>query len=386
MRRRYRWLIAALVTIVTLPTVAVIAVLLWIDPDDLRAGAERSAREQLGLPLTLQGDLHWSWWPLFAIDAGAGEIAGSDNAPLLSWQRLQLGAYWRALLNQQYLIERITVDGLTVQLRRDTAGRGNWQSLFNSERGGTTVHIRQLRVTDSTISFSDAATGHAWRATSVNTTLDLGIDAATTMTLTKPVFAAQLAGSGIAAGGVPIFMKTDRLTYQSSNGAIEMAPLQLRIANLEVSVAVSGPLQLAPLAGAGTLELKSDSVRSTLTALGISLPPMRDAKVLGAATVSTQWQLGADNATFSKLRIAVDDTSVHGVVSWPLVSNGEISMDLHGDTLNADRYMDPADKSGEPFELPVKELRALRLRGSLSLDALTLRGVTARDTRIRFED
>ena len=386
MRRRYRWLIAALITAVVLPIVAVVAVLLWLDPNDLRAGAESSARKQLGLPLTLHGDLHWSWWPLFAINAGAGEIAGADDAPLLSWKQLQLGARWREMLNQQYVIERISVDGLIVQLRRDTAGRGNWQSLFNREAGNSSLHIRQLRVTEGAVSFSDQASGRKWSASKLNASLELAVDAASTLTLTQPQLTATLSGSGQTTNGVPVSAQVDRMVYSAAAGTIEMPAVQLRVANLDAVVRLSEPLKLAPLTGAGKLELSSDSVRSTLRAFGVSLPPMRDAKTLGAARASTQMRVANESMAFSELKIVMDETSIQGTASYPLKADGETTVDLRGDTLNADRYLRPADQPGEPFELPVKFLRALKLRGSLTLDGLTVRGVTARDTRIRFED
>jgi AsmA protein len=386
-RRRYRWLIAALVTIVALPIVAVIAALLWLDPNDLRAGAESSAREQLGLPLTLHGDLHWSWWPLFAIDAGAGVITDADGAPLLNWKRLQLGARWREMLNHEYLIDSISVDGLVVQLHRDVDGRGNWRSLFNRQGGSSSVHIRQLMVTDGALTFSDQQSGRSWSATNLKAAMKLGVDVTrSTLLLTQSQLTAMVQGSGLAASGALASMDSDRIAYNTASSTLEMTPLQLRIGNLAVAATLAGPLQFAPLAGAGTLELKSDSVRTTLTVFDVSVPPMRDAKVLGAAQASTKWQLGAETAAFNELRLRVDDTSLQGAASWPLATSGEITVDLRGDTLNADRYLRPADQPGEPFELPVKALRALKLRGSLALDTLTTGGVTARDTRVRFED
>ena len=122
MRRRYRWLLMAVAAIMTLLVLAILSVVLWVDPNRFRAPIERAAREKLGVPLRLTGELHWRLWPLLSIEAGAGSMP-----PLLRWTRVRFSAQWRALWQQQLQIDGVTIDGLEVTLQRDRTGHANWQ-------------------------------------------------------------------------------------------------------------------------------------------------------------------------------------------------------------------------------------------------------------------
>jgi AsmA protein len=405
LKRRYRWLLAALAALLVLPIVAVIALLLLLDANDLRAGAERSARQQLGLPLSLRGDLHWSWWPLLAIDAGAGEIAagpgagpgagGSTGAALLSWQRLRLQVRWRDLWNRQYHIERIVVDGLRADLQRDASGHGNWQTLLNRASAGAAptnatagdVGIRELVINTGTINYADVATTRHWLAQDLSITMGFEYQPARrTLTLLQPHVAARLSAAALPVSGLPVSLQTTQIVYEQAAALLHTDQLQLKLANIDVVLTSSLPLQLAPVSGAGQLQAASDSARATLSALGLAAPPTRDPLVLGKANVSARWRVVANGVALSELRASMDGASVQGNATWPFSGDADATFDLHGDTLNADRYLRPASQPGAPFELPVQQLRALRLRGSLQLDTLTLRGVTAHGARIRLED
>ena len=386
-RRRHRWLLAAAAIIVLLPFLAVLAVRLWLDPERFRQRVESSARQQLGLPVTLHDKLYWSWWPLFAIEAGGGAINDAAGQPLLRWRRLQMGAQWRGLLHDEVLIDSIRFDGLQALLRRDAAGRGNWEALFNRPRGSGSLRIARLQLTQGTVSFLDEATARSWTATSVSGELGLEVNQATaTTTFTAPRLTATLAGTGLAAGGTPLSIDTAQAVLNTTASALTTAPLHLRYADLDVTVTLAAALRLAPLQGAGELRIDSQSLRRSLTALEVSVPTTRDADVLGPLAATVQWRITASAVDFSPLRLQLDATTVQGSLHWPLDGSGVPSCALRGDRLDADRYLPPSGKSRASAELPLAQLRALKLRGSLTLDSLTLRGVTARSARIQVEE
>jgi AsmA protein len=370
-----------------LPLLAALSVRLWLDPERLRQRVEQGARQQLGLPLTLHDRLYWSWWPLFAIEAGGGGISTADGQPLLSWRRLQIGARWRDLLGDDLVIDSIRVDGLVAQLQRDAQGRGNWQLLFNRPRGSGRLQIRQLRLTDGSIGFVDLGTARSWAATNVNADCRLDVNPATAaLMFTEPRISASISGSGLSAGATPLTISTARLLINTTENSVAAAPLQLRYANLDLNVTLGGSLHLAPLQGAGTLQLSSDSLRRSLPAFGVAVPPTRDAAVLGQARVTTQWRADAEALGFSELHLQLDATAAQGAIRWPLAAGGVPEFELRGDRLDADRYLPPVGRSQAPVELPMKQLQAVKIRGTLQLDSLTLRGVTARGARIRIEE
>ncbi len=377
----------ACAAIIALPLLAALALRLWLDPERLRQQVEQAARQQLGLPLTLRDRLYWSWWPLFALEAGSGAIDAADGQPLLRWRRLQIGAHWRGLLEDDLVIDRIVVDGLVAQLRRDAQGRGNWQVLFNRPRSSGNLQIRQLSLIDGVLSFEDLGSARSWTASKLNADSRLDVNpAAATVLFTEPRISAGVSGSGLSASVTPLTINSARLQVNTAEDSVQAGPVQLRYGNLDASVTLGVALHLAPLQGAGTLQLASDSLRHTLPTFDFAVPPTHDDAVLGQAHLTTEWRADTDALSFSELHLQLDATAVQGAVRWPLGPGGVPEFELRGDRLDADRYLPPAGKSQAPVQLPMKQLQALKLRGTLQLDTLTLRGVTARDARIRVEE
>jgi AsmA protein len=386
-KRRHRWLLAAAATILLLPLVAVLALRLWLDPERLRQRVQASARSQLGLPLTLHDKLSWSWWPLLAIETGSGAIDDAAGQPLLRWQHLQLGAQWRGLIHDDLLIDSLRVAGLVAQLRRDAAGRGNWEVLFNQPRGSGLLQIGRLQLADGAISFVDAGTQRFWQASQLAAQFGLAANpVASTVTLTSPTVTGRISGTGLSSSGEPLSFSTPRLVLNTTTTAVETAPLQLRYANLALTVTASGELRFAPLQGAGELQINSAAVRRTLAAFEVAIPETRDVSVLGPVAATAQWHITGSAADISSLRLQLDATTVQGDVHWPLAGNGVLSFALRGDRLDADRYLPPSGQTSATAALPLDALRALKLRGSLTLDSLTLRGVTARGARILVDE
>ena len=58
---------------------------------------------------------------------------------------------------------------------------------------------------------------------------------------------------------------------------------------------------------------------------------------------------------------------------------------LHGDKIELARYMPLEPKSKEPFELPVRDLKALQARGELTFDQASMGETVMRGVRMRFE-
>jgi hypothetical protein len=243
-----------------------------------------------------------------------------------------------------------------------------------------------LVINDSTLNFSDQATARSWHAAALKAELELRYDAAAaTLTLTKPTVSAMLSGSGLAAVGVSLATTTEHVTLHTADKRLESAPLQLQVANVRAVIDASEALLLSPLAGRGTMELQSDSVRNSLAAFGFSPPLSRDSGVLGAAQALIAWSVGPDQIALDKLHLTMDATTLNGLLSWPVKTADAIGFNLHADTLDADRYLPLPGKSDVPLELPLKELRSWPLSGVLAIDHFTLRGVTARDARLRAE-
>jgi hypothetical protein len=59
------------------------------------------------------------------------------------------------------------------------------------------------------------------------------------------------------------------------------------------------------------------------------------------------------------------------------------TFELRGDRIDLDRYLEPDDAEGKPFELPTAALKAANVRGTLRFDTARLAGVDAKDVILR---
>jgi hypothetical protein len=59
---------------------------------------------------------------------------------------------------------------------------------------------------------------------------------------------------------------------------------------------------------------------------------------------------------------------------------------LRGDKIQLARYMPLEPKSKEPFELPVRALKALQAKGEITFEQASMGDTLMRGVRMRFED
>ena len=96
-----------------------------------------------------------------------------------------------------------------------------------------------------------------------------------------------------------------------------------------------------------------------------------------------EWQAGAINAT--GIDVTLDETHFTGEFSRTADVRPLWNFALHGDKIALARYMPLEPKSKEPFELPVKALKALQAKGELTFDQASMGDTKMRGVRMRFE-
>jgi hypothetical protein len=127
------------------------------------------------------------------------------------------------------------------------------------------------------------------------------------------------------------------------------------------------------------------SVRDGLKLFGLEPSLPLDKKTFGAmhAKSMLEWQAGAINAT--GIDVTLDETHFTGELSRTADTKPLWTFALHGDKIQLARYMPLEPKSKEPFELPVRALRALQARGELTFDQASMGDTVMRGVRMRFE-
>ena len=389
-RRLIVWTTGVLLSLAVLVMLA-IALLLWgMDPDVFRGRLERAASEALGRPVQLTGALRWRPGWNFQIESRGGRIGNAEGfgpAPLASWQALRLGVELKPLLDDRVVVDRIEVEGLTLDLVRGTRGV-NWElpSLAAPADSGAsrsmTFAIGRTRLHQARISFTDQVAGRAWSASGLSLDVQLPpqIDAPS-LRFSNLSLQARLQGAPLEPAGVALQLTLPRLD-------VEREPLRLRAPAWLMQwndARLEGALDLHAAShpsGNGQLRIQAPSLRRLLQTVSVPMPATRDAGVLGPLDLSTEVQVSEDALSLTKLQAKLDATQLRGEVKAPTLAPLSLRFNLAADQVDMDRYLTPEDEPGTPLTLPLAELKALDARGILTIRRATLAGAAARELHI----
>jgi AsmA protein len=123
-------------SIVALVVLALLAVVLFVDPNDYRDDIERVVESKTGRQLTLSGDLHLSIFPWLALKAGPaslGEAPGFGDEPFVSIQEARVGVRLLPLISGKVEVGDVRLAGARIRLITDEQGRNNWADLGEKE-------------------------------------------------------------------------------------------------------------------------------------------------------------------------------------------------------------------------------------------------------------
>ena len=125
--------------IIALVAAALLAVGLWVHPNDYKAKIGAAVEQSTGRELVLTGDIRLSVFPWVALELGPASLKnppGFGEEPFLSFNHATVRVRWWALMARRLEIARVELDGVDVRLLRNANGRGNWEGFGpRSEEG-----------------------------------------------------------------------------------------------------------------------------------------------------------------------------------------------------------------------------------------------------------
>ncbi|MFO7275813.1 MAG: AsmA family protein [Pseudomonadota bacterium] len=436
--RARRWVVAIVVGSFALVAIAVATLTLLVDPNVFRDEIEAAVRARTGLPLRIEGELDIAWFPWLAVRTGAAGIGSRQDAgeQVVKWESARVGARLVPLLQGRLVIDRIRVDGLHLDLRRDATGHGNWEDLLqlDAQSGSVpdadsasraTPEIAGLEIRDGAVDFVDARSGRRvqvrewnldageWRSavelpirSSFSVVLhqapesdaaplraEVQIDLHVTVSddfsafeLRDTTLDARIEGGRFGDKGIPIEMRAAKLSFTREPLSFSAPDVALRIADARVQSSVEGLERDGTLRVGGPVTVEVPSLRALIAALGLEVSPPRDPQALGALEASANWALENDALVIEPLRMKLDGTTIAGRITRSAAESAVWTVDLRGDEVDLGRYVDVEEKKDdEPFELPVDAIRALPLRGSLAFDRARYGDTQMKNLRLHLE-
>ena len=121
--------------IVLLIIVAVIGLVVLVDPNDYKTEIEQQAKKSLNRELAINGDLGWVIFPKLAIGTGQIEL---KNAPgfskdnLAKIDKLSVSVDVMPLLSGEIKLGQVSLDGLSFNLETNAQGVTNLEGIGNS--------------------------------------------------------------------------------------------------------------------------------------------------------------------------------------------------------------------------------------------------------------
>src|SRR5688572_7948731 len=123
------WVLGGLVALLA---IALITVVIVVDPNDYKEEIATAVKDRTGRDLILEGDLKLSVFPWLALETGRAQLGnapGFGKAPFLTLDRADVGVKLIPLLSGNMQVRRLEIEGLRVNLVKDAEGKTNWSDL-----------------------------------------------------------------------------------------------------------------------------------------------------------------------------------------------------------------------------------------------------------------
>ncbi|MFW1677363.1 AsmA family protein [Pontibacter sp. JAM-7] len=424
---------AALVLILVVAGGAILGA--FFDPNEYKPEIEQAALDKGGVELKINGDIGWSVFPWLGLEVNQIDVKYPSKPQLASLQQAQVSVKLLALFSGKVEMKSVLIDGLNLALVQNKDGSNNWSASSSATQaktkpdaaesaggGALALDIESIEVKQGRISYQDLTSGMEALITELNLTsgqvvtgaffpLELGftleqklqgesqvkvvsqLKTEILLDLEQQLYQLQGLDSALTLSGKPLAGNSLSFSTQADVKA-DLAKQQAEVSNLTLALAnltANGNLKVADFDNpviSGNLNLAEFDLNKLLAALGQTKVETTDSDVL--KKISLQAELGgaANTVNAKSLTLKLDDTTFTGNAGFNLGTSA-ISLNLKGDSLDADRYLPPATDSKpaskpvagvpetyskEPV-IPVEALKPLNLDSTLALGTLKVSGL-----------
>jgi AsmA protein len=419
----------ALGGLIGLIVIVLIAVRLFVNPNDYKGRIAQTVKNSTGRDLLLPGDIKLAVFPWVALEFGPASLGnppGFRAEPFAAVRHAAIRVKLLPLLRKQLQIGRVEVDGLDLRLYKNAQGKGNWEGFGSgatprspAPAGSEALpDLAGLVIRDSRMSYQDMVFEHVnLDVGHLGSNLAVPIDLKLDLTTSPGARPLQFAGKVVFT---PDTAKTQyRLAPVELTGTLIPAagaaalPWKFSVPELSVDLTAQtlhAPAFAADLAGAhltgslqgsrildapsihGAFRLDPLALRDAMGRLGMAPPVTRDPKVLAKLAASGEFAYGGNAVRASKLDAQLDDSTLRGEAGLTNIDAKAMSFDLALDHINFDRYLRPAPAhpaqpkpDAQPTEVPTDSLKTLLLHGTLNVGSATMAGVNLSQVRVTVD-
>jgi AsmA protein len=372
--------------VVVLVLIALIAVWALVDPNKYKGRIEAAVKQATGRDLVLEGDLKLAVFPWVALELGPSSLSNLPEfgaEPFLAFTHAAVRVRLLPLLHQQLEVAKVELDGLDLRLKKNAAGKGNWESPAKPEEpaapakpgaGPQLASIAGVKVTRGRVSFNQYTmqnftleTGSILGEAQVPVTMSFDADRGVSgekfnleaqLDVQDDPDTDDIKLAALSISGTATRVGDDRpMHYQFSVPALAanlhkqtlaVPDFSLSTPTLKVSGKLAGTQIVDDLHVSGALAVPSFVLGEVAPRFGIVLPKTRDPKALSALSVATSFAYDANSAQLSELAIKLDDTTLKGSIDVTLQPAMALKFALAVDHIDLDRYRPPTGAMPDP--------------------------------------
>ena len=334
------------------------------------------------------------------------------------------------LLRKELQIGRIEIDGLDLRLKKNAAGKGNWED-FGQKRAPSTPmretgqasetlgDLAGLLITQSRISYQTATISnlnvdvgnlsqHAAVPVKASFDVDTGaggnsLSFVSSFTVTPDMPAKRYQFAGVTLSG-KLQLKSDSRAlpweFVAHSLDLDLAAQTLKVPAFtaqagpaQLSGSMSGEKVLDAPAISGFFKLEPLVLREFLARIGLDVPKTRDEHALSKLAFTSRFSYALKTLRLSQLDVQLDDSQLRGSLALTNPDTLASEFDLNVDRINWDRYrapepaeaktkQSPPNSAPNPTELPTSAVKALNLKGSFSIGSAKVSGMSLSNLKL----
>ena len=178
MSRTFKILASLISTIILLIFLAIIAVTVWLDPNDYKDNISQLVKEQTGQTLAINGEIHWSFFPSLGIKVENVTLSnppGFGSQPMAKVGNAEIQMKLLPLLDKRFEMNKLVLQHADINL----LSKGNthsWESMTKSKKihAAKPVQQKEKQLNNFEISTIDIAnTNFSWKNTSTGDNVKL---------------------------------------------------------------------------------------------------------------------------------------------------------------------------------------------------------------------
>lgn len=127
-----------------------IALLLWIDPNNLKSPIEKAVYQTTGKKISIEGDINWTFFPALTLEVNNIQLAnppGFSEQPMAKLEQADIGIQVLPLLKGQIETKHVKIIGLNLYAETLKNGQSNWNDALKLSSQSSQEPVKPIKET-----------------------------------------------------------------------------------------------------------------------------------------------------------------------------------------------------------------------------------------------